>query len=238
MISSPTMESIIEKIEQHIQENDLSGGDKLPSERDLSDMWGINRITLRAAIKELVNEGILYSIQGSGTYVSEKKIVRNLYRFSSFSQAMKDAGAEVESRLLSTEIIGSNKKLSKLFKVLLGTEILVIKRLRFVNGKPLAIEISYIPYEYCKGLEDLEEELQQGSLYRILEDKYGIKLVEGEQRIDITYITEEESELLELEPSEPALYLEGPALGENGQIFEFSKSVTRWDRCRFESILR
>src|SRR5579884_3361739 len=100
---------IEEQIDELISEHHLQPHDRLPSERKMCEMWNCNLTTLRRAIQRLTNEGVLYSIQGSGTYVAEKKIERNLWQFSSFSEAMQQSGATLKNRLINQSIIEANK---------------------------------------------------------------------------------------------------------------------------------
>jgi GntR family transcriptional regulator len=99
-----------EKIEAYIIKNKLEPHTKIPSERDLCEMWDFNRTTLRSAIKRLIVEGKLYQKMGSGTYVAEPKITRNLQDLKALSTLVKDYGHTLTSRVLSVDIIESNKQ--------------------------------------------------------------------------------------------------------------------------------
>ena len=90
----------IEKIENYIIQNHLKPGDRLPSERSMCDMWDFNRSTLRSAIKQLILEGKIYNKNGSGTYVSGEKLVRNLQDTDGFYQTVKRSGREITTKVV------------------------------------------------------------------------------------------------------------------------------------------
>jgi GntR family transcriptional regulator len=115
-------------------------------------------------------------------------------------------------------------------------EVIEIKRLRLVDDKPLALEISYIPYNLCEGLEKYDFEIL--SLHEVLSQNYGINLVRSIDEIYITYTTEEESEILEVEPGAAVLILKEVSFNPNNEPIEYSKAITIGERCRFRSILK
>lgn len=227
---------IAEKIEVFISKNNLKPHDKLPSERELADIWNVNRVTLRAGIEKLIDEGVLYNISGIGNYVAPKKIDRNLWQFLSFTDTMKGKGFSIKTKLISVRIVEANKQIGKILSVLLGTEIIEIKRLRIADEIPLDIEISYIPYNLCRGLEQYD--LGNDSLYRILNEKYSINLVKQRQEISMGYASVEDSGYLEIKEGSAILVSRGITLNDKEEPVEYSVAFTRGDRCTFSSILK
>lgn len=227
---------LAEKIEAYISQNQLQPNDKLPSERELSLLWDVNRITLRNAIERLVDEGVLYSLHGSGTYVAPKKINRNLWQFLSFSDAMKEAGLHTQTKVVSLRKMEANKLLAKTFSIFLGTEVLELKRVRIVENEPFVFETSYIPYLLCPGLEN--HDLKKESLYAILKNEYGIELTKSKQEISITYVTEEESTYLGVAAGEAAVCTKVVTATEEKTPVEYTIEIARGDRCMFSTILK
>lgn len=225
-----------EQIDEFIAEHHLQPHDRLPTERKMCEMWNCNIITLRRAIQRLANEGVLYSIQGSGTYVADRKVERNLWQFSSFSQAMRQSGATLGNRLISQSMVEANKVLARSLKVPLGEKIIVTSRLRIVNGTPFALENSYIPYRLCNGLE--AHDLEQNSLFEILRVHYGIIPVRATQEIEIYYVEGQEAQLLDLPDGEAVLLLSDVAFDAQQNPIEYAQSLTRGDRCIFYSKLK
>lgn len=169
-----------ECILSYINEERLQPHDRLPSERELSEQWNMNRCTLRSAIGRMEKDGILYTRHGAGTFLAEPKLQRNLHDLHSFSESVKAQGRILQNRLLSMKRVECDKHLAEQFQVVLGTSLYEIMRLRIVDGVPMLIEMAYVPEEYCPGLE--EYDLEKESLFHILESFYGVKLEQGEER--------------------------------------------------------
>lgn len=227
---------LVEKIEAYIIQNGLGPHDKLPSERELSEMWNQNRKTLRSAIERLIDEGALYRLHGSGTYVAPKKINRNLWEFLSFSEAMREAGLQCQTRVISIRIMEASKPLAKIFSILLGTQVVELKRLRIVENEPFALETTFIPYDRCRGIETLD--LEKHSLYAMLNERYGIELVKSKQEISMTFVTEEESHYLNVEPGTAAICTKVVTATEEAIPIEYTIEIARGDRCMFSTILK
>ena len=227
---------ISEKIEVYVRKNNLKPHDKLPSERELSSTWNVNRMTLRGAIQSLIDEGFLYNVPGNGTYVAPKKIERDLYQFRSLTDGMAEKDVTVRNKLISVRKKDADEQIAKVLSVPLGSEILEVKRVRMFNNEPLVMEESYIRYDLCRELENYD--LGSHSLYSILREFYNIKLVKQKQKISIAYVTDEESQYLEVEKGIAVIVVKGVTFNENEEPIEYSISTTRGDRCVFRTILR
>lgn len=226
----------IEKIEYYIIENKLAPHDRLPSERDLCEMWGFNRSTLRSAIQRLVVEGKVYQKKGSGTYVAEPKLVRNLQGLRSFSKEVSDNGKSYADRILSLDMIESNKQTTKKLHVPLGHNVYVLTRLRYIGEEPVTIENSFIDAKHFQKLK--LHDFSRESLYEVFEKEYGIQIMKGEERVGIAYATEYEAELLNIKPGQAVFYLTGIVYDEKEEPVEYFKSIVRSDKVRFASVLK
>lgn len=224
-----------ERIEDYIQMHDLKEHDKLPSERDLCDLWGYNRMTLRSAIQTLVMEGILYSKVGSGTFVSPTKISRDLQDLKSFSETVDDAKRSLTTVVLSTRVLECNKQIAQRLNLKLGHRIFELIRLRKIDGEPVMIETTYVDYEKYKDFH--VHDFGSESLYKIIEDNYGTQIKEGQEKIGITYATEEESLLLDIAVGSPVFFLTGVVNDVNHVPVEYFKTIARSDKMRFSSKL-
>ncbi|MFL0250528.1 GntR family transcriptional regulator [Clostridium neuense] len=227
---------ISDRIEEYIDINNLKEHDKLPSERELAEIWKVNRTTLRRAIDKLINEGVLYSKDGRENYVSPKKIDRDLCHFMSFTETMKNRGLCISTKLVSIKIVEANKELAKALSIFLGREVLEIKRIRIVDEKPLDFEISYIPSNLCKGIEKYD--LENNSLYKILERDFKIKLLKQRQDVSMQYVGLEEGKYLDIKEGTAVLVSKGITLNVAEEPVEYSIAFTRADRCSFSSVLK
>lgn len=224
-----------EQIENYMVQHNLMPHDKLPSERKICEMWGFNRATLRSAIRKLIEEGRLYSKIGSGTYVAPPKAVRNLQDMQPMAEVAAQAGKELSSVVLYTDIVECTKQLSKKMQLMLGHKLFEMHRVRFMDGVPGVIEITYIDYERCVGIE--KHDFSKESLYHVLDKEFGVKVQSGTQKVGITYTTKEEGELLQVAEGSPVFFISGIAKDTGGRIVECFKSVARPDQYQFSSEL-
>src|SRR3954447_2955898 len=192
---SETRRQVLDLIEQ------LGVGSAIPSERQLSVDLGVSRLTVRAALDGLAREGHLVRRRGSGTYVQQPKIAQEL-TMTSFSEDMRRRGMVPGSRTvsLSRELAGA--RLGRSLQVSPGEKVLVIKRLRLADGETMAFETLHLPERFVPGLEP--KDLDRGSFYELLGDRYGIHIAEGTQAIEPTVTDEDESEALGVPLHSPA----------------------------------
>lgn len=229
-------EEASERIEGYIIAEGLGPNDKLPSERELCELWDMNRTTLRSAIKTLLAEGKLYNKVGSGTFVAPPKLTRNLQDMLPFSTLVAQADRRLSTRLLSKRIMECNKKVSLRLDVPLGRRIFELVRLRSVDGKPVLIETCFLDALRFPAIDGFDYEAN--SLYGILERSYGTVVSRGQEQLCLTYASGEEAKLLEVPDGEPLFHLTGTAGADDGPPVEFFDSVLRTDRIRFASVLR
>jgi GntR family transcriptional regulator len=225
---SQTREQVIDLIER------TGVGGALPSERQLSVDLGVSRLTVRAALDELVREGFLIRRRGSGTFVREPKIAQEL-TMTSFSEEMRRRGMTPGSRTLSLETTTAGAYLGRCLHVSPSEPVVVAKRLRLADGESMAIETLHVPESLVPGLEP--KDLDRGSFYELLAERYGITIVGGMQTIEPTVTNEEESEALNVPLHSPAFLFERTTRSENDDIVEFVRSIYRGDRYRLVSEL-
>ena len=225
---SQTREQVIDLIER------TGVGGALPSERQLSVDLGVSRLTVRAALDELVREGYLIRRRGSGTFVREPKIAQEL-TMTSFSEEMRRRGMTPGSRTLSLETTTAGAYLGRCLHVSPSEPVVVAKRLRLADGESMAIETLHVPESLVPGLEP--KDLDRGSFYELLAERYGITIVGGMQTIEPTVTNEEESEALNVPLHSPAFLFERTTRSENDDIVEFVRSIYRGDRYRLVSEL-
>jgi GntR family transcriptional regulator len=220
---SQTREQVFDLLEQ------IGVGHAIPSERQLSQDFGVSRLTVRAAIDELAREGYLVRRRGSGTFVSEPKIAQEL-TMSSFSEEMTRRGMKPGSKTLSLEVKHAGAYLGRCLHVSPSERIVVAKRLRLADDETMAIETLHVPEPLVPGLT--REDFDKTSFYDLLTQRYGIEIVGGFQTIEPTVTNEEESEVLGVPLHSPAFQFERTTRSEDGSIVEFVRSIYRGDRYR------
>ena len=207
----------------------LGVGHAIPSERQLSVDLGVSRLTVRAALDELVREGYLERRRGSGTFVREPKIAQEL-TMTSFSEDMRQRGMRPGSRTLSLEVTLAGAYLGRCLHVSPSERIVVAKRLRLADDETMAIETLHVPEALVPGLT--RRDFDEHSFYDLLSERYGIEIAGGTQAIEPTVTNEEESEALGVPLHSPAFQFERTTRAADGSIVEFVRSIYRGDRYR------
>ncbi|RDU23843.1 GntR family transcriptional regulator [Anaerosacchariphilus polymeriproducens] len=229
-------EEAMERIENYILENKLKPDDKLPSERSMCMMWELNRTTLRSAIRQLTLEGKIYSKNGSGTYVSKKKLMKNLQDVEGFYQTALKAGREISTKVISVEVCETSKGIGQKMELPLGHKLLRVIRIRFLDEYPVMYETTYLDYERFPQLDEHINE--NSSLYEILGETYHLVITGGKEKLSIAYCDEKEACYLQVKEGDPVIYQSGIAVDDEGKIFEYFKSITRSEYVCFASELK
>jgi GntR family transcriptional regulator len=207
----------------------LTVGQAIPAERRLCELLGVSRLTVRAALDELVAEGYLTRRHGSGTYVSEPKIAQPL-TLTSFSEDMRRRGMVPGSRTLELVLVSAGARLGRRLQLSPEEPVVRVRRLRLADGEPMALEILNVPAAMVPGLS--EADLENASFYDLLQDRYGVTILSGTQTIEPTVTNEEESEALGVPLHSPVFLFERTSLAQSGQPVEFVRSFYRGDRYR------
>ena len=207
----------------------LSVGQAIPSERQLTQELGVSRLTVRAALDELVRDGYLDRRHGSGTYITEPKIAQPL-TLTSFSDEMRRRGMVPGSRTLELTTTPAGARLARRLQVSPAEPLVRIKRLRLADAQPMAMEVLHVPQALVPGLT--KSDLENHSFYELLQERYSIVIASGTQTIEPTVTNEEESEVLGVPLHTPAFLFERTTVAESGRMVEFVRSIYRGDRYR------
>jgi GntR family transcriptional regulator len=208
----------------------LDPGSPVPTERELTVDLSTSRTTVRQALAELVGEGRLVRRQGSGTYVAEPKIAWPL-RMNSFTEQAAASGLPSSSRLLDATRERAGKELAAKLGVKSGAAVFCIKRLRLVDGTPMAVEASYLPAARFPGL--IAELRKTSSLYEVLGHVYGVQPISAEETIETAPASPEEAELLGVDTGLPMLVLGRHSFDADRKPIEWVRSWYRGDRYIF-----
>ena len=205
-------------------------GTVIPSERSLSESLGVSRATLRQAVTELGHEGWLIPHQGKGTFVAQPKLEQPLDRLRGFSENMRALGVVPSARVLSAQLQPATPEIAAALGLEEGEAVAQIRRLRLADGVALMVEACHLRYERTLGV--LEADLS-GSLYALLEQRYGICLGLGWETLEVRPAEARVWKALGIEPRSMTLYTERLARDEFGTPIEFTQRYARADRCRF-----
>jgi GntR family transcriptional regulator len=227
----PLYYQLAQTLREQIRTGEYLEGDQIVSERQLMDIYQVSRNTVRDAIDCLVNEGLLAREHGKGTFVTNPTLKLGLMRLTSFSEDMRERHQVPSSRSISKEIIVPPAMIKKQLGLLNDEKVFHIVRLRYADGIPMALNISYFSLDACPGL--IKEDLENQSVYEILEAKFGIRIARAEQIIRADRASEYQAQKLKVPTGEPILIIEGVVFQEDGRPIEHLCSIYRSDRYVF-----
>lgn len=220
---SPLYLQLKQIIKEDISRGVYKAGQKLPPEAEIGKTYGVSRITVRRAITDLVEEGILHSQQGKGSYVRELKEKRELISVGSFSDITTTSGKTPSSQILSNIVIEADKKLADTFKIRENDPVLKLHRLLFIDNQPFIIETSYFPLGI---LPDLEKYIGESpSTYQILKNRYAIEPTYSEKTLEMILSTEYESNLFHCDRGTPLYLLDKISYDQEDRPIHYSQSV-------------
>jgi len=226
----PLYAQLKESLIASIGRGELTPGDQIPSQRILCERYSMSHMTVRRAISELLNEGVIYGIPGKGLYVTARKQDAESGPLSGFTEDMARRGMVASSQVLAAEIVGASTVLASALGVEVGTPLVYLRRLRLADGEPMALQGSYLLLALCPGL--LEHDLARRSLFDLLRSAYGLKLADGRSTVEAALADEEQARLLRLPLPAPLLIVEQLTYLEGGQAVEFVRTAYRGDRYR------
>jgi GntR family transcriptional regulator len=215
-----------------IEGAEYEAGDRIPSERELSERLGVSRMTVRRAIEDLTALGLLERRSTSGTFVRQPHVVRGAGGSAqSLSQKLRAAGGEPGSRLLSFETTPAPRRIADHLHVAVGQPLVVSRRLRLINGEPFTLETSYLPQVLVPGLAAAD--LVDGSLYEVLRGRYALEPETTQDLISLSRATPDEAEMLEIMTDAPVLLLRSVVSDNEERPIEYLVSVNHPERVVF-----
>lgn len=204
---------------------------QIPSARQLSSTYGVSTMTIRQALSSLQSDGLIYTIPGSGTYVSGEKLSKRLV-FVSFSEEIREKGMKPSSKILKAERVEvTNKKLADILQIPVGDAAYRIMRVRLADGLPLAIEDTYVPCDNAPGL--LDQDLKS-SLYEVFKGVYERPVVRADAMVSPLLLDKEQALILKAPVNTPSLMFTITAFDMRGRVMEHCVSVKRGDKYDFK----
>ncbi|GAA1480005.1 GntR family transcriptional regulator [Gordonia sinesedis] len=225
----PLYHQLAQAIESAIVRGDLVPGDRLENELDLAKRLKLSRPTIRQAISELVDKGVVVRKRGVGTQVVQSPVHRSVELTSLFDD-LSSAGMHPSTRLLEYRRAVPGDELREELGLPDDTEAVTIKRLRSAGGEPLALMVNHLPADISPPAGELED----GGLYRGLRER-GIHIRLARQRIGAKAADAEEAALLGEEVGAPLLTMQRTAFDDAGRIVEVGRHAYRADRYFFET---
>jgi GntR family transcriptional regulator len=224
----PYYEQIVDQIRTLIKKNRLKSGQTFCSEGEIARALAISKMPVRQAFQKLRSEGLLVIAKGKRPLVGSGRVPWNFQQLRGFSEEMKRRGLVPSAQLLSLEIEEPEIEVAQALKLTPGERVYCAKRLRFVNGEPVAVVTSYLPARIFAGID--KQDLERQSLYHIFEHIYKRKLHWAEEVIGAVSAGKEEARTIEAEPGNPLLIIKETTYDDQDIAIEYSISLLRGDR--------
>lgn len=227
----PLYNQIAESLLDQIEAGRLEPGSRLPAERELSEMLGVNRMTLRQALQVLESQGLLVRRQGDGTYVAQPKLERQAGRLISFTRGMRRRGFKPGAKIVAFEEAPVEASVAAHLHLRVSEPVYRLHRLRLLNGEPVLLERFTIPVHRFPGLE--QHDLANRSMYEIMEKEYKVTVSHAQQSLEPVLAAEYEAGLLQVSIGAPLLLESRLSFDKENQPVEYGKDLYRGDRWKF-----
>jgi GntR family transcriptional regulator len=223
----PLYYQLMDRILEQIEQGKLKEHERLPSERELCDMYDISRTTVRQTMQELEKEGYIYKKHGKGSFISPKVYNQSLVKFYSFTEEMKKSGKVPSSIVVSFQIEHCDSKIAKKMNINPEDKVYKITRLRLADKEPMLYETSYVPLVRFEGLS--KEELEGTPMYDLFRNKYQATITRATEVFKAVATRDEEAQQLNIEEGVPSLMLERTTY-ENSTVIEYTVTIARGDK--------
>lgn len=228
----PLYVQLFQILRNAIETGIYNGGDKLPSERELTEEFDVSRITVTKAIEELVRTGKAYRLQGKGTFVVKHKI-KGLSSFGSFTTDILQRGMTPSSKLISLDTLVPDEEIRKYLELLPNDICYKLIRVRNADSEPVAVETAFLPVKLFPDLEKIDLEI--GSLYETMAQYYNLHPAWSEGIFEAAPASNKEAALLEISQGDPVLWIHRITMDKNYLPLEWVHSMYRSDRFSFST---
>lgn len=234
--STPLYQQLASKLRKQIAAGTFRPGDRLPSEEALCEEYRVSRITVRAALDQLVDAGLLWRKRGKGTFVSTRHVDHELIHLTDFVEDMAASGMRPSSRVTYWGEETVDEEIAAILGIPPSMSVVRLDRLRSADGSPIAFDVTYLPLRYGRLLD--KERLETETIYQQLENQYGIPVVSGTFVIEASSAGTELSQFLAIDEGDPVLVINRTSFTESRDPIYFQIRSYRADRVRYRLELR
>ena len=209
----------------------LRPGQQLPTEDQLIHRFAVSRITVRRAVANLVQRGLLEIHRGKGTFVSTPRITQELTELSGFVEDMLALGRKPSARVLSREIVPATAAVAEHLRLPKGQKVVRIQRVRLADGTPMSLDETFLPLEL--GRRIMNDNLRTEPIFTLLEDKYRVPLIEAEYKLEAVAASALAASALKVPPGSPIFQIERTSFTTGNQPIDYETLSYRGDLIRF-----
>lgn len=224
---------LMENLAQHIHD-DYQPNQQLPSERELVDMFKVSRSTVRLALNELEERGLIYRLHGKGTFVAPVFINQpNLGNMYSFSNQMTTEGKKPSTKNISLKLKIPEDWIATQLNLAKGEQAYELIRLRSVDGEPLLYSRTYLPEKIFPDL--VLADLNEDTLYGVLKKKYHQISVLAFEDVQAVNLNAQEADLLKVTEDAASLKINRKTINDKNIPIEFTQTLARGDKFVYRS---
>ena len=204
--------------------------DKLPSEMELMDESGLSRSTVRHALKVLVDESLVRTERGRGAFVADTPALHeNNLVFSSYTAQVQGQGMKPTTRTVDSGFAKATGNVAKFFDAAVGSKLVKLVRLRYLDDAPLCLETTYLPPSFGSLIDrDIN-----GSLYATLRQEFHRAPAQGHKTFEVCYASQNEAFLLNVERGQALILITDYVYDTDGRPLHVSKRIQRTDRAKY-----
>jgi GntR family transcriptional regulator len=214
-----------------ILDGSIAIGDQLPTEDELILRFEVSRITVRRAIQNLVNRGLVETRRGKGTFVATRHITQELTELTGFVEDMQALGLKPTARLIDKKVVIADKTVASQLALTRGERVMRILRVRLADGVPVSLDETYLPIEIGKKV--ITNNLKVEPIFSLLEKKYNIPLIEAEYKLQAVAADASVSAALKVKAGSPVFRIARTSYTTDGQPVDYERLYYRGDRVCF-----
>ncbi|HEM3577206.1 TPA: GntR family transcriptional regulator [Streptococcus suis] len=228
----PLYLQLVNELEVMIREK-MGPNDKLFSERELTQLYGVSRITVRLALQELEKRGLVYKKHGKGTYVSEiSDTAVDLSQAYSFTEQMRKIGKVPRTAILSFQTVRATDYIAQHLQLSVGDDVFEIERLRLADEVPMMLERTYVPVALFPSLSATR--MSELPLYELFLEDYDQNIRLAEEEFYASISLDNEAKILGIPSNSPVLHLVRKTYNDKNRLIEFTFSIARADQFRYK----
>ncbi|MGE5588767.1 MAG: GntR family transcriptional regulator [Clostridia bacterium] len=193
--------------------------ERLPSEAELVEQFNVSRITVRRAVDELVRDGLVIRQKGLGAFIAPPRHSSSVTMLTSLTEDLIEKGFHPGTEILDFSVVPATEDLARRLILSPGEKVFRVERRRFADDKVVALNLSYIPCRLCPTLS--RQDVAVGSLYGVLEAKYGLCIKKASRDFEMIEAGEYEARLLEIPVGTPILRITGTVSAADGSVVDY-----------------
>jgi len=214
-----------------IAQGEYRPGDQLLTEDELVQRFQVSRITVRRAIQNLVRRDLIEIRRGLGTFVLSPRIEAELTKLTGFVEDMHAVGRKATARVVGQSVVAASARVAERLQLTKGTKVMQIKRVRLADDTPISFDETYLPLGL--GKQVVRNDLRRRPIFTLLEEEYGVPLVEADYELEAVIASETVADALQVRVGSPIFQIERTSMTSGNKPVDYEVLSYRGDLVRF-----